>query len=128
MAWIDWLRPHFAGNGSLYFTGTYSDDYGLANGLMLPRNVARDVRRFLTDAGYGERRHIIGIERHAWRDILHWHGIIEGDFTEADTALVKAVWSLSRGFCRVLPVLDGCESYVTKYALKGDTECFEFTL
>lgn len=131
--WVRWLAPHFADNDSCYFTGTYSDDYGVPYGLMLPRNVVKDWLRFLDgDTGFldlTERKFIIGIEKHAFRNVLHFHGIIEGPLTEDERRYLKLCWHASqRGFCKPLPVLDGCASYVTKYALKGDTDTFEWRL
>lgn len=126
-AWIAWLSPLFAGTQSCYFTGTYSDDYGLPNGLMLARNVHKDFRRFLDSFGY-EGRFINGVEHHQYRDVLHLHAILEGPFTDEQMRWVKRWWASERGHARALPVLDGCASYVTKYALKGDTESFDWRL
>lgn len=130
-AWVNWLRPVFAGKDSCYFTGTYSDGYGFPNGLTLTRNVHKDFERFLAHTGFldlSERRYVNGVERHAYRDILHLHGILEGPFTKDEMRYLKAMWEAERGWCKALPVLDGCESYVTKYALKGDTDSFEWRL
>lgn len=127
-AWVRWLAPHFGDNGSAYFTGTYADEYGYENGLMLARNVHKDVKRFLDEVGWQERDFICGVEQHRYRDILHWHGIIQGDFTDFERAYLEGIWEAKRGFARVLPVQDGCTSYVTKYALKGDTDHFEWRL
>lgn len=127
-AWINWVAPRFACD-SAYFTGTYSDDYGFRFGLMVPRNVHKDLRRFLDkEINLQDRDFISGVEKHRYRDILHFHGIIQGPFTARELEYLKALWSLSRGHCKVLPVKDGCASYVTKYALKGDTECFDWRL
>lgn len=126
-AWIAWLAPRFP-QGSAYFTGTYQDDYGRDHGLMLARNVHHDFRRFLVDRGLMATEFINGVEQHKYRDILHCHAIIQGDFTDLDRRLLKAEWEAQRGYARVLPVLDGCASYVTKYALKGDTEHFDWNL
>lgn len=129
-AWIDWLSPRFP-TGSAYITGTYSDSYGFAHGLMLPRNVHKDVKRFLSEHGFlslDDRDYICGVEAHRYRDILHWHGIISGDFSPDDLRYLQAAWASERGHCRALPVLDGCASYVTKYALKGDTDSFDWRL
>lgn len=126
-AWVGWLAPVFSDNGSAYLTGTYSDDYGVTNGLMLPRNVLKDFDRFLESFGY-EGRYVVGVEKHQFRDVLHLHGILEGPFDEKQRIWLKGWWSLDRGHSRVLPVLDGCSSYVTKYALKGDAECFGWRL
>jgi hypothetical protein len=131
-AWVNWLAPVFADGEAAYFTGTYSDEYGYPHGLMLPRNVHADVRRFLLDrngfADLSDRRWICGVEKHAYRDILHWHGIIEGPFTDDERRYLRWLWQGERGFAKVLPVQDGCASYVTKYALKGDTDSFEWRL
>lgn len=131
-AWCNWLAPTFAGNDSAYFTGTYSDEYGKPHGLMLPRNVHKDVRNFLQDQNgfldVSGRRWICGVERHLFRDVLHWHGIIQGPFTADELRYLKLLWQAERGHARVLPVTDGCASYVTKYALKGDTDSFEWRL
>lgn len=126
-AWIEWLSPVFGTNQSCYFTGTYSDDYGYPNGLMATRNVHKDFRRFLESFDY-DRRYIVGVEPHQWRDILHLHAVLEGPFTDEQMRWVKGFWSLERGHARALPVLDGCASYVTKYALKGDSDNFEWRL
>jgi len=127
-SWVSWLAPHFIGNDSCYFTGTYSDDYGLKNGCMLVRNVHKDWRRFLKSVDLATRDNIVGVEQHEFRDVLHLHAIVAGPFTAEQREWLKAWWSAERGFARVLPVLDGCASYVTKYALKGDTDSFEWSL
>lgn len=126
-AWIGWLAPHFADQDACYFTGTYSDDYGTANGLMLQRNVHKDFTRFLESFDY-QGDYIVGVEQHAFRDILHLHGILQGPFSDDQRRWVKEWWQAERGHARALPVQDGCASYVTKYALKGDTDAFEWRL
>lgn len=126
-AWVRWLAPRFPA-GAAYFTGTYSEDYGLSHGLMLARNVHHDFRRFLVECGFMGAEFITGVEQHKYRDVLHLHAIIGGDFDDLDRRLLKARWELDRGYARVLPVLDGCASYVTKYALKGDTVNFDWNL
>lgn len=125
--WVRWLAPRFP-EGAAYFTGTYSDDYGTAHGLMLARNVHHDFRRFLVECGFMGTEFINGVEQHRYRDVLHLHAVIAGDFDDLDRRLLKARWERERGFARVLPVLDGCASYVTKYALKGDTQSFDWNL
>lgn len=125
--WIRWLAPVFAENGSCYFTGTYSDEYGEPHGLMAVRNVHKDFRRWLAEWDFGGR-YIIGVEQHAYRDVLHLHAIIEGPLSLEQMQVLKDWWQRERGFARSLPVLDGCASYVTKYALKHDCESFEWRL
>lgn len=125
-AWIEWLAPHFP-DGCLYVTGTYSDEYGFAHGLTHPRNVFKDVQRFLQSIGF-EDEFIMGVEPHLFRDVLHWHGVLKMFANEQQREYLKALWGMERGFSRWLEVKDGCMSYVTKYALKGDTDCFEWRL
>jgi len=127
VAWVEWLAPNFANGEACYFTGTYSDDYGLANGLMLARNVHKDWARFLEAFGF-EGKWICGVEQHRYRDILHLHAILGGEWSEVERKLIKAWWSVDRGHAKSLPVLDKCASYVTKYALKHDTDSFEWRL
>lgn len=126
-AWVRWLAPQFP-RGSMYFTGTYSDDYGMRHGLMLARNVHKDFRRFLIEQRLTGHAFINGVEAHKYRDVLHLHAVVQGDFTQRDMGLLKAYWEADRGFARALPVLDGCASYVTKYALKGDSDSFDWNL
>lgn len=127
-AWIAWLSPRFADLDSAYLTGTYSDEYGYPHGLTLARNVHKDFRRFLADHHLEERQFINGVEHHQYRDILHLHAIIEGPFAPGELLALKRCWERERGHAKALPVLDGCTSYVTKYALKGDTEAFDWSL
>jgi len=127
-AWVGWLAPHFADGQPAYFTGTYSDDYGFAHGCMASRNVQKDFRRFLVERGLMGHEFVNAVEQHRYRDILHCHAILAGDFAPSDLALLKAEWAVERGHARVLPVQDGCASYVTKYALKGDTDAFDWWL
>lgn len=126
-AWLRWLAPRFP-NGSLYFTGTYSDEYGIAHGCMAPRNVHKDFRRWLLEQGLEGREFINGVEQHQYRDVLHLHAVVGGEYSDLDRRLLAASWAAERGHARALPVLDGCASYVTKYALKGSTQSFDWNL
>lgn len=133
-AWVRWLRPQFADSEAAYFTGTYNDEYGYDYGLTLNRNVQKDFERFLDMAGLADRDFVCGVEAHRFRDVLHCHAIIEGPISGQHRMVLKELWQYGggrfgrRGFAKVYPVLDGCESYVTKYALKGDTDNFSFRL
>jgi len=126
-AWIEWLSPVFKDNQSMYFTGTYSDEYGFAHGLMKQRNVFKDFERYLDLFGF-QKRYVVAVERHRYRDILHLHAVLEGPFSSEMLAFCKACWAATRGHARALEVKDGCLSYVTKYALKGDVEAFEWRM
>ena len=123
-AWVRWLAPRFPG-GAAYFTGTYSEDYGLSQGLMLARNVHHDFRRFLVECGLMGAEFITGVEQHKYRDVLHLHAIIGGDFDDLDRRLLKARWERDRGYARVLPVLDFRASYDQARAKGGDTVNFD---
>lgn len=125
--WLDWLNPFFR-EGSVYFTGTYSDTYGYQNGLTLQRNVAKDVERFLKRCGCDDAAYVIGVERHQFRDVLHFHGVFGPVGVSLDRDYLAGVWAATRGHCKALPVKDGCLSYVTKYALKGDFDAFYWRL
>jgi len=125
-AWISFLSPIFP-VGSCYFTGTYSDEYGFGHALMVPDNVQRDFRKWLKQWGISSE-YIVAVERHKWRDILHLHAIIAGDFSPLQLKCLEQDWGIDRGYARSLPVLDGCVSYVTKYALKDSVESFDFRL
>jgi len=125
-SWVDFLAPHFP-EGSCYFTGTYSDEYGFGHALMVPDNVQKDFRKWLKMWGISAD-YICAVEKHAFRDVLHLHAVIAGDYSASQLAFLKNDWGLDRGFARALPVLDGCVSYVTKYALKDSVESFDWRL
>lgn len=144
-AWVSWLAPHFAENASAYFTGTYREAYGIENGLTLVRNVHKDFRRFLkANDIHGD--FVVAAEPHRFRsryrdgksgspwrhaeyaNVLHLHAVMQGPFTPADLQLLNAWWQVDRGHARVLPVLDGAMSYVAKYALKADSDAFDWRL
>jgi hypothetical protein len=124
---VEWLAPVFADNDSCYFTGTYSDDYGIPNGLMNQRNVFKDWKRFLESFAW-DGQFIVAVEQHRWRDVLHLHAILAGPMTDDQRAWIKTAWACDRGHARSLPVQDGCASYVTKYALKHDSDAFDWRL
>lgn len=129
--WIQWLQPRFLPSGDghcAYFTGTYKDEYGYSYGLTLPRNVHKDFRRFLKEVRLDSTDFICGVERHRYRDVLHLHAVVHGAFSAEQLRFLKRWWSVDRGHARVLPVLDGCVSYITKYALKHDTDSFDWRL
>jgi len=125
-AWVSFLSPRFP-DGSCYFTGTYSDEYGFRHACFCVDAVQRDFRNFLKEWGISSD-FICAVEKHRWRDILHLHGIICGDFTPAQLRFLQNMWALDRGFAKSLPVKDGCVSYVTKYALKDSVESFDWRL
>jgi len=131
-AWAGMLAPHFANGQAVHFTGTYSDDYGYRNGLMLARNVQRDFRRFLKDMGWDDRAFCIGVEVHkSGRAILHLHALIGGSWDAAQRNHLKQAWAMYRGHARATQVVtrEQCVEYAAKHCMKTDiTESFDFVL
>jgi hypothetical protein len=132
-AWVQLLGPHFDDRSSVNLTGTYSDEYGTSHGLMLVRNVARDFRAAIAH----ERPDVflpwcIGIEQHnTGRDVLHFHAMVGGDWSEAQMQRLKAYWDNTRGWSVAKPVSDagGCVGYCAKHLLKrGCDDTFDFQL
>ena len=131
-AWGDYLAPVFANRGrSVHFTGTYSDEYGYNHGLMLIRNVQRDLLRFrseLSKSGLSTNPGCAGVEYHpSGRKILHLHAIFGGNWSDADMRLAQAIWSHSRGWAATKPVQDyeDCVEYAAKHLLKQqDADAF----
>jgi hypothetical protein len=132
-AWVQLLGPHFDATTSMNLTGTYSDSYGESNGLMLVRNVARDFRWAIAHERPGEfLPWCIGIEHHrTGRNVLHFHAMVGGDWTEAQMASLQAYWLYTRGWAVAKPVSDsgGCVGYCAKHLLKrGAEDNFDFQL
>lgn len=127
-AWLSYLAPRFS--DGTYLTLTFADtpnDPTNTRGLNHPEVVSRHIRQWLLNIGC-ESDFIFGIEPHRYRDILHAHGIIAQPTTQPQRDFLQQSWALKHGFAKVLPVTDGCVSYVTKYALKGNTECWDWNL
>ena len=120
LAWVELVREHLGRDGRrvVFFTGTYSDEYGMSHGLMLPRNVQADFKRAVRDAGLTDSGFSCSVEPHRLRAVLHLHALIEA--TEAEAAALEAVWR-ERGWCSAPECTDGGFSYCCKYALKSST-------
>ena len=120
LAWVELVRQNLARDGQplVFFTGTYSDEYGMSHGLMLPRNVQADFKRALKAAGLGDAGFICSVEPHRLRSVLHCHALIEA--TPAEVAVLEHVWQ-ERGWCSAPACTDGGFSYCCKYALKSST-------
>jgi len=71
--WAEFLAPHFGNGHACNLTGTYSDSYGYAHGLMLVRNVVKDFQRFRRSIHRESEPANIGVEYHPTtnRAILH---------------------------------------------------------
>jgi hypothetical protein len=117
--WASWLASFGL---DTYVTFTWSDEAGERIGS--PYAALRDVKRFLKSMGV--RECFLAVEGHKERTIPHVHGVVRFG---GDRSFMWAEWFRTRGFARVLPVRDGCESYVTKYLLKeGGPEATWFVL
>ena len=132
-AWVQLLAPRFDADGTVNLTGTYRDDYGLSHGLMLPRNVVRDFTRAIDYMRPDESLPwAIGVERHnTGRDVLHFHAMVGGDWTQDECDRLKAYWTYTRGWAVAKPVVEvgGCVAYCAKHLLKrGSADNFEFEL
>lgn len=129
--YVDMLVPHFS-ECSLNLTGTYSDEYGYAHGLMLARNVQKDLGRFLRQSlALPDTARCCGVEQHrTGRKVLHFHALIAGHWVAGDCDLIEAEWRLSgRGYARAKLVSDraGCVEYASKHLLKsGDADALDW--
>ena len=70
---------------------------------MLARNVHHDFRRFLVECGLMGAEFITGVEQHKYRDVLHLHAIIGGDFDDPRQAApgkpAGSATGATQGFC-----------------------------
>lgn len=131
--WVGLLAPHFDGQGAVNLTGTYGNGYGYAHGLMLPRNVIKDWESFIEQERPGVvQPWIIGVEQHnTGRDILHFHAMVGGTWSEADMERLQARWGYSRGWAvaKSVTAAGGCVAYCAKHLLKrGADDTLEFRL
>ena len=123
--WVDLLAPMFATGNCCNLTGTYSDAYGYAHGLMLARNVIKDFRAFCRTLGHSADCACIGVERHpSGRDVLHFHAVIGGDWTKQEMRDAEALWISARGWAKAKPISDraGAIEYAAKHLLKQRAE------
>jgi len=115
------VANHMTGSGDCFFTGTYSDPYGYAHGLMKSRNVIKDFERFLVSQELENHNWVCAVEVHVFRDILHLHALISGVGEFADRVELQKAWRSSGRGQQVTadPLQDKGIWYATKYALKG---------
>jgi len=122
--WARYLAGFFP-DGSTYVTFTFSDEYALEHGIYKKRTALRSCSAFLRTYGYTGRK-FLAAEGHKDRVVPHVHGIL---MPVADRwSMMQAYTASGRGWSRILPVKDGCHSYVTKYLLKdydGDNIVFD---
>jgi len=120
-AWCSMVEDHMTGEGDCFFTGTYSDAYGYAHGLMQSRNVVKDFTRFLASEELGDHSWVCAVELHRFRDILHLHALIAGVGDRDSRHSLERAWRTSGRGQQVTaePLLDRGIAYCTKYALKG---------
>jgi hypothetical protein len=134
-SWADFLEPHFgSGQPALNLTGTYSDKYGEANGLMHARNVMADFQRFLRFIKRDREAGCIGVELApqgliSGRPYLHFHALIGGNWPQSDLQRIELLWGEHRGWARAKLTDDraGCIEYAAKHLLKqGAADNFDF--
>jgi len=129
-AWCSMVQEHMSGDGDCFFTGTYSDGYGYAHGLMKSHNVLKDFKRFLASVDLDTSSWVCAVELHKFRDILHVHALISGAGDFDARVVLEQFWrSSGRGLLvTAAPLLDRGVSYCTKYALKGqDAATFDWS-
>jgi hypothetical protein len=127
-AWVGFIQDHLGVEDVCFFSGSYSNEYGYPNGLMLARNVQRDFKRFLAAYGFDDREWTCSIEKHpSGRDVLHLHALISG-MSPVEMAAFERAWTTSRGWSKAVPCHDGGVRYCCKYALKGSAgDSFEWS-
>lgn len=124
-AWADRLAPLYADGRACNLTGTYSDAYGYSHGLMHARNVIKDFRSFCRFIGREHEPACIGVERHpSGRDVLHFHAIVGGSWTDDELEGAQRLWTLHRGWAVARPITDraGAVAYAAKHLLKQRAE------
>jgi hypothetical protein len=118
-AWVAMVSERLGDERVCFFTGSYRDDYGYANGLMLARNVQRDFKRFLAAYGYDDCDWVCAVEKHpSGRDVLHLHALL-ADMGPNEMLMMEHDWTESRGWSKAVRCHDGGVRYTCKYALKG---------
>lgn len=127
VAWCGMVQEHMDPDGSVFFSGSYSDQYGLPHGLMKARNVVKDFKRFLVAEGLQNHEWVCAVERHKYRDVLHLHALISGAGDFHRRVELEQAWRASGRGRQVTadPLLDGGVAYCSKYALKAQ-EAAEF--
>ena len=123
--WADLLTPLFGESRCCNLTGTYSDAYGYGHGLTQARHVIQDFRVFCRAQGRAHESACIGVERHpSGRDVLHFHAIIGGEWTDQEIEDAARAWDVSRGWARASVVADraACVAYAAKHLLKQRAE------
>jgi len=118
-AWVGMVTERLGDDRVCFFTGSYRDDYGYENGLMLARNVQHDFKRFLAAYGYDDCDWVCAVEKHpSGRDVLHLHALLS-NMTDTEMVMLEHDWTESRGWSKAVRCHDGGVRYTCKYALKG---------
>lgn len=119
-AWAQMLSGYFPdGSDSAYVTLTWSDDYARRHHVHGPKSALRDVRAYLQDIGV--RQFYLAVEQTDRANVPHVHGIIRIGGMSTRKWLWGQWFATRKSMARILPVQDGCLSYVTKYVLKDNT-------
>ncbi|CAK0743165.1 hypothetical protein CCP3SC15_1240007 [Gammaproteobacteria bacterium] len=105
-----------------YVTVTWSD--GAADKFHVDgaRSAMREFRRFMAEMGI--KKWYAVVEGHKERAVPHIHAVVK--YGGRRTVMWQKWWGETNSMARILPITDGCFSYVSKYILKdgGDTGGF----
>lgn len=114
-----WFGRTFTGSQAAYATFTLSDDAARTMRVFTGRQALRSVRAFLRR--YGVTTFVCTVEPHRHRSTPHVHALLMLPAGMTRTMLWAHWRAATESHARILPVLDGCASYVTKYVLKDAT-------
>jgi hypothetical protein len=113
--WAEWL----SGQGlNVYVTLTWSDDAADERHIDSPTSALRDFRALMRK--FKVRKYYVAVEGHKERTVPHIHAVIRYDGSMK--AMWEYYWNTRHSMARILPVMDGCFSYVAKYIMKDKTD------
>lgn len=116
-AWAMMLSSYFPdGSDAAYVTLTFSDAYADRAKVHGPKSAFRDARSYFDDVGI--RQFFLACEQTDRVAVPHVHGIVRVGEMVSRRWLWGAWFGTRKSHARILPVQDGCLSYVTKYLLK----------
>lgn len=117
--WARMLSGYFPdGSDSAYVTLTWSDTAARSRGVHGPKSALRDVKDYLRDVGITQ--FFLAVEQTDRANVPHVHGIVRVGGMASRRWLWGAWYGTRKSMARILPVQDGCLSYVTKYVLKDE--------
>jgi hypothetical protein len=106
-----------------YVTLTWSDEAAERMHVAGASSAVRAFKQFMRDMGV--RQFFVAVEGHKNREVPHVHAVVQ--YHGQRTDMWKRWWELTKSMAKVLPVEDGCLSYVTKYIMKDRSDTGGFT-